>query len=319
MLDRNLVVQPPIVQPFNQWFAQRKTTILAISAAVASALIWAGTTLLSDSALRVVPPITLVVLQLTISLLVLWSVVWLRRIPLPRRWSQMKVGLAGLIEPGLAYTLGAPGLALTSASAAVLIGASEPVITLVLAWFFLRERLGRGTILLVGLAGIGLVFVLLPDMIGGGQTSLLGGLLALGGTLCASMYVIATRRFGEGEEQHPVLVTALQQSFGLFWMLVMLAGALWLGVEQIEWSMFTPTIVLQIVLNGILGYSLSYVLFLYALQHLSAGIASSYLLLIPVFGVLGASLFLGEQLILAQLVGGGVIVATLAGLAHGGR
>jgi len=68
------------------------------------------------------------------------------------------------------------------------------------------------------------------------------------------------------------------------------------------------------VITGVIQYGCAFWFYLNAIQEIPATQAASFLMLIPVFGVAGASLFLGEQLTFIQFLGGILILAALAGV-----
>ena len=56
------------------------------------------------------------ILQLIFSLALLWALVYFRKQRLPKLKEWLKVGLLGLLNPGIAYTLSLIGLTTTTAS-----------------------------------------------------------------------------------------------------------------------------------------------------------------------------------------------------------
>ena len=224
-----------------------------------------------------------------------------------------RASLSGLLEPGIAYTLGIAGLALTTASNATLIGTAEPIFILLLAWLLLRERVGPALLGLALLASLGIALVALPDSLEGGG-ALLGDALIVLGTLFAALYVIATRKLVRAHD--PLPLSALQQSVGLLWTLGALAVSLSLGLARLGLGGVGPGVLLFAALSGIVQYALAFWLYLFALQHLRASVAAFYLALIPVFGIAAASVFLGESLSPVQWAGAVLIVLSVAAVSR---
>lgn len=275
-------------------------------AMVASAACWGFGTVLSKATLESIPPVSLLVVQLLASSATLWVITFLRGIPFTRR--DLKHGRTGLLEPGLAYLAGLIGLQLTSASNAALIGALEPFIILVLAYLFLKERIRREAQVLMGLAILGTLLVTGADLLGGGAGDWRGDLLELIGVAAAAGYVILSRN--SVAEVAPVPLAAMQQSFGLLCALLALPVALLLG----ERSLIASVPVSLWIMGGITGvvqYAAAFTFYLIALQRIPATTAALFLTLIPLFGISGAALFLGEVLLPIQMVGGGLIVGAL--------
>jgi probable blue pigment (indigoidine) exporter len=159
-------------------------TALVLIAAAAS---WGLGTVVSKHALDEVPALSLLPIQLAASVAVL--VVLVRRnavsgVPSP---GDAILAHLGLLNPGLAYALTLLGLASISASLVVLIGAIEPVLILVLAVWFLGERVTSTMIVLSGVA-LGGTLLVVYDPASSGQW--LGMVLVAAGVGCCAIYTI---------------------------------------------------------------------------------------------------------------------------------
>jgi drug/metabolite transporter (DMT)-like permease len=109
-------------------------------ALVLAAACWGGATVITKHVLTDILPLTLLVLQLIVSVCFLWTIVLGQRLRLPRRREILRLGGIGLLNPGLAYTFSLLGLARTTASMSALLWAAEPILILGLAAALLRER-----------------------------------------------------------------------------------------------------------------------------------------------------------------------------------
>ena len=291
---------------------------VAVVAAVLSAACWGSATVMSKAVLAHMPPLTLLTVQLTASIAVLWLAVLVlrRRMRLDRQ--SRRASLSGLLEPGLSYTFGIVGLALTTASSAALLGAAEPLFILFLAWLVLKERAGTPMLAMATMATLGILLVMFPDT-GDlpGQGSLTGDLLVLAGTFFGALYVIATRRLVRRLD--PLSLSALQQSVGLLWTLGALLVALGFGLSALGLAGVPPAILLLAAASGVIQYALAFWFYLFALQSLPANFAGFYLTLIPVFGLAAAFLFLGESLTALQWVGALCVIAAVAAISRVGR
>ena len=270
---------------------------------------------MSKSVLAHMPPMTLLAIQLTASIIVLWLAVIALKIRTPLNRSARRASLSGVLEPGLSYTFGIVGLALTTASNAALIGAAEPLFILLLAWLFLKERVGARMLGVAVLAALGIILVIAPDAYEfSGQGSLIGDALVLAGTFFAALYVIATRHLVRRHD--PLPLSALQQSVGLVWTLGVLAAALLSGLAVLGLHGLSASVLLLAAASGVIQYALAFWLYLFALKSLPASAAGFYLTLIPVFSVAAASAFLGETLTLAQSIGAVLIVCAAAAISR---
>jgi drug/metabolite transporter (DMT)-like permease len=274
-------------------------------ALVLAAACWGSATVITKHVLTDIPPLTLLVLQLTVSIIVLWTLVFVQRLRLPRRREILRLGGIGLLNPGLAYTFSLLGLTRTTASMSTLLWAAEPILILDLAALLLRERLTRTLIACSLLAIIGVVLPAGIDVRVERTSLLLGNGLILLGVACCALYTVLTRRLSTHLD--PLLLVVLQQSVAVVWAL-----AIW-PVEWIGGNSVGPTTLSAAtwgwaVLSGVLYYALAFWCYIIGLRQLPASLAGLFLNLIPIFGLGGAYLFLGERLTVVQWIGGALIL-----------
>lgn len=288
----------------------RFSRLLAILALLGSAACWGSATVLGESLLRSIGPFQLLATQLGFSVLFL---VLLDFRAMTRVWSNTggpRAASAGLLEPGLAYALGVPGLLLTTASSATVISGTEPAITVLLAWWLLGQIPARIEFLFLVLIIGGIVLMGAQPSATNADRPVLGNLLVLGGTVAASMYVIessrAVRTFGVRA------LAATQQLVGFGLALIVLGCAWSTGYETpvvptaTQWAL--------VAFSGLVQYAVAFSLYLFALKELPPGRASLFLALTPIFGLAGAAWFLGERITGHQTIGAGLVVASLVGL-----
>lgn len=278
---------------------------------VLSTVCWGAGTVLSKGILAHMPPLTLLAIQLAVSVAFLWTIVAFQRLKLPPLKKVIRPGLTGLLEPGLAYTFGLLGLSLTTASMAALIWAAEPILILGLAWLILGERLSRPLLALALVAITGVFLVIGVDTSVAGL--LTGNLLTLAGVICCALYVTLSRRLVIG--MNPLLLVTLQQTVALGW-------ALFIWPVEFFSSGFaplaalTPGVWLWAVISGIVYYALAFWFYITGLKDTPASVAGLFFNLIPIFAVGGAYLFLGEQLAPVQWLGAALILAAVVAIAH---
>lgn len=290
---------------------------LALSVA---SLCWGLSVPLSKKAVAVLPPITLLALQLLVSVVVLWLIILLRAMASRRDQSVLTrrdfwhACLSGALQPGLTYLLVTLGLLFTTASNVVLLDASEPILIMGLAALFLRERISRLQAPFAILAGIGVIFVIWPQL---GATAisgagLSGDLLVLAGIVLASIYVVLSRRLIVANDG--LILAAIQQSAALCVVAVALLVFLAAGFWPSGFAAMTSELTFIVVLSGLLQFALPFGLYLTALRHISAAVSALYLPLIPVSGLVTAYLILGERLDLGQWIGAILIMTSVAGI-----
>ena len=112
---------------------------LVLTAAAAS---WGVATVISKRAIAEIPPLVLLPIQLTTSLLFL-GVLMSARGRQPWTRGSIRLGLLGVVNPGLSYALGLIGLTQITASLSVVLWATEPIMILLLAALVLRETITR--------------------------------------------------------------------------------------------------------------------------------------------------------------------------------
>jgi drug/metabolite transporter (DMT)-like permease len=273
---------------------------------IGSAASWGMGTVMSKYTLDSLPPMTLLVVQLCASVGVLWLITLAQGAHKALRWRDVRAGWTGILEPGLAYTLGIVGLTMTSASNASLIGVTEPIFVTLIAAVFLREVVRREVWALILVAVIGTALV--TGIQQGGSATWRGDLLEIAATASASLYVILSRR--SVETIAPIPLAALQQTAGLLFTLLILPLAL-AGGEAAGLPDVPMTSWLWAGITGIVQYALAFSLYLSALRYIPVAHAALYLTLIPIFGVGGSALLLSERLSAPQLVGALLIIGAL--------
>lgn len=282
--------------------ATRSAVPLLILAAAA----WGVGTVISKRAVTEIPPLTLLPIQLAASVLVLaalmrWRGMTLRDPSVPRG-----LGRLGLLNPGLAYALSLIGLVHITASLSVLIWALEPILILALAAWFLHERVGRSFVALSTLAIGGVLLVIYAP---GSAGSPLGiGLTVAGVASCAVYTVVARRWLTPVDSTAPVVLVqqgwALLLAIGLFAASRLAGAPTWHGdVSMLGWA--------SAVGSGVVYYSLAYWFYLSGLRRVRASTAAAAFYLVPVFGIGGGSLLLGERFDAIQWIGAAIAVVAV--------
>ncbi|HEV2992330.1 MAG TPA: DMT family transporter [Candidatus Angelobacter sp.] len=292
--------------------------LLPLIAAIAASACWGFGTVTSKEALEFVPPLTLFAVQLVASVIFLSIAIIFQ--PQRFRWSLRGIlgGATGLLEPGIAYMLGMIGLNFTSASNASVITSSEPIIIVLLAWLLLKEPIRFRTVLSAAVAISGVLIVTSAGArdIRFGGTEHTGDFLILAGTLSASAYVVLSHRLVQKIE--PLHLLVIQQGYGLVLVLVVwglsrlndfeaLSGK-FLSLDRISAAGW-----IWAATSGIVQYALAFWFYLLALKKLRANVAAVSLALIPVFGVGGAWVCLGEPLTGVKIAGVCTIVVAMVG------
>jgi drug/metabolite transporter (DMT)-like permease len=263
---------------------------------------------MTKEALSEIPPFTLLVVQMATSVFVLWVATLASRARFRLNRRARNAAATGVLEPGLAYAVGVPGLALTSAANASVISAAEPALILLLAWLLLKQPPKASTTIAIVVAMAGLVMVAAPDIGEAGPGDLRGDFLILLGTLFAAGYVVLSSRYVV--EITPLPLAAMQQTVGLAVATVVLGAASLAGSERVPTSI-SHTNLLIAMASGVVQYALAFWFYLVGLKTLAPSTAGLFLALTPVFGVTGAIVFLGESIVLLQAIGSVFVIGAV--------
>jgi len=270
----------------------RQSKWVAVLAMVGSAACWGGATVMSRDLLEHFSPPGLLLVQLVASVLMLLLLALPQR---PWRWLSPALARAswtGLLEPGMTYSIGLWGLSLTSAGNASIIGSTEPILIVLLAWLLFNKRPSRR------LAAVHCDCIKFRHG-WRAQKPCWGcvdcALHSVCGELCGVFLVLASA----------------QQMVGLIYAALLYLSLHWAG--QLERSLNEPSLALLVcaALSGVVQYALAFWLYLIGLKTLSPGAAALWLTLIPIFGVSGAYFWLGETPTIPMLLGMALILAAV--------
>ena len=274
---------------------------------ILAAACWGFGTVISKRAVAEFAPLTLLPIQLGSSLVLLAILMRARSIPFRDAAASPILGRLGLLNPGLAYALSLLGLVSITASLSVMLWALEPLLILLLAGWFLGERVTPGLVVLSLIAVGGMLLVIYQP---GGAGSPIGVLLTVAGVGCCAVYTVITRLWISTSDSTAQVVVA-QQAYALA-LAFALVSAAWILGGAVRPEAISPIGLASAIGSGVLYYGLAYWLYLTGLRQVPASIAAASFYLIPVFGVAGGFLFLGERLEPSQWVGVAIVLAAIA-------
>jgi drug/metabolite transporter (DMT)-like permease len=226
----------------------------------------------------------------------------LPRLTRPQWFATFVLGLLGVFAYNL-FFMGA--LERLPASRAALIIALNPVITIALSSFALKERLSprRWAGVALALAGVWIV-ISHGDVISIASAGVgLGELFMLCAVTSWALYTIIGRKVLTGLS--PIAATNYAALFGT--LLLGLAAVPEIGTLHaglFDWQMIAALLYL-----GVGGTALAFVWYYMSIRKVGASVASIFNNLVPVFGVAISVLVLGEPLLPSMLVGGAVAIA----------
>ena len=194
------------------------------------------------------------------------------------------------------------GLQRTTASAASLILALVPMLTLLFRVAFCREKISRMRWFAVILSLVGAYFVIVTDS-GEGSGTLAGNLLMVCACLCWTGYILTT----------PKLMAACSSMRVSTWQAIagMITLAPFAFAERSEWVPISPMAWMYIILLSAVCSALCYVLYNEAIRFVDSLTVSLIINLNPVAACIGGAILLGEALAPLQLFGGVLIILSM--------
>jgi drug/metabolite transporter (DMT)-like permease len=296
----------------------KQKRIFALVEATFAVVVWGASFIATKVALRDVSPETIVWLRFAIGVAILGLAVLLRRqFALPGRKDLAYLALLGFIGITFHQWLQSTGLQTSQASTTAWIVATTPVFIALLAWLFLHEKLGWQRVAGIALAALGVLLVVnkgkisaLTGIFNQRQFGAPGDVLIMISAPNWAVFSVLSRR---GLRIFPAALMMFYV-MGLGWLFssaLMFAGP---GLSEIG----------KLSLNGWLGLSflgilcsgLAYIAWYDALQTVPASQVGVFLYLEPLVAVIVSAIILGEPLLWASLLGGGIILAGVWLVSH---
>lgn len=260
-------------------------------------LIWGMNWVVMKTANTFFPPITFVAYRFLFGALVLLSVWFWLHLPLPKKKYWPWIFLTGILQMGLNNIAAQTSMLTLGAGMVSVLNYSMPVFAAVLAHFLLGERLTwrKGVGIVLAIAGMA---VLMDVHAGGDVTAICIGLLSAVFWGLASIFVKLKL-----SDVNPISLTTWQMVCAS---LSLLAYTAIVPQGEVVWNTES---VLCLIYNGVLASALAFFLWSWILQHIEVSKASVAVLAVPVVGVVGGILCLGEPMTLHIFFGMIMIMA----------
>jgi drug/metabolite transporter (DMT)-like permease len=275
---------------------------LALMALAAIALLWGYNWVVMKEVLVYVGPFDFSALRTVFGAVSLLLAVMVTRrrmriVALPR------VIVLGILQTGVFSILVQTALINGAAGKTSILAYTMPFWVIPMAWLAFGERVRGLQWMALALAGVGLVLIFEPWAV---NANLQSSLLAVAAGLCWAFATIIAKSIRRDFAIDALSLTIWQMLFGA----LALCIAAWLVPERPISP--TPYFYMALIYNSIIATGLAWFLWLFALQHLSAGVTGMSSLGVPVVGVLAGWLQLGERPSATELVGMAMIAAALA-------
>ncbi len=261
-------------------------------------LIWGLGVVFAKAAIEHFPPILLMALRFTLTALVL---VWFVKPP----WRVLRqLAAIAFVSAAIQYSLTFNGLRGVDASTAVLVLQIEVPFLVLLGAVLLHERVGlrKWLGIAIALAGVGLIA-------GEPRLGQAWGSLALlvGGAFSWALGQIMVRRLGEIGGLTMIAWVAVFAAPQLFVFSLVFERDHLAAIVSADWVVWSTVVYLGVVMTA-LGYAMWYSL----IGRHPVSRVGPFLLLMPVFSVLGGVVLLGEALTPLIALGGAIVIAGVA-------
>jgi drug/metabolite transporter (DMT)-like permease len=226
--------------------------------------------------------------------LILWAIVLVRRIALPKGRALVGALLYGLLGTGASFAFVYWALLRVQASQAIVVLALIPLITLFLAWAHGLEALSWRRVIGALVAIVGIFIVVGAGL--GTSVPVLSLLALLAGSVCVAEGSVIVKLFPQG---HPVATNAVALTAGSLLLigLSLVTGEAWiLPATTTTWAVFIYLV--------LFGSVLMFILYLTVLTRWTASATSYSFLLFPVVTVPLAALLAGEVITTTFVIGG---------------
>ena len=279
---------------------------IAILALVVLSLIWGYNWVVMKQVMQYVDPFDFTAIRTLLGAATLFVVLALLRKPL-KIAAVPQVLLLGMLQTGAFTILIQWALVAGGAGKTAVLVYTMPFWTIPIAWWVLGERVRGLQWLAVAIAACGLVLILEPWALRG---SLFSNLLAIGAGLVWAASAVQAKRMRRDHQYDLLALTACQMLFGALAVCVVAVLHPSRPIDP------TPYFFGAVVFNAVFATGLAWLLWLFILNNLSAGMAGLSALGIPMIGVLAGWIELGERPSTAEFAGmlliGGALALTSA-------
>lgn len=276
-----------------------KTVFLLLGAC----FFWGISFIATKVAVGVFPPLTVVELRLLIATFCFaaWFLIKEKRIALGPRNLLWQIFLFSLVSTSLHYSFQTAGLRYTTATNASIYALTAPIFIILIAVFFLHERVTFKKVLGVLLAICGIILVMGPEQLikFSLKGHLLGDILVLMSFMFWAIFTVYGRKL-------TIKVKALELTSGMtiFGALTMLPVSLWeISKNNFSYNLITLKSILAIVFLGLTCSFLATIFYIQALEKAESQKVGIFMYVVPLITYIVATLFLGEKAGILLLIG----------------
>ena len=270
--------------------------------------IWGSTWLFIKLGLEDLPPLTFAGIRFVIACAIVFAIIRLRRLELPRaRNDWILLAVTGILSFGFNYGLVFWGEQYITSGLAALLQATLPAFGLVFAHFHLPgERLSWTRIGGVALGVCGVAVVFSNQLAVSGRRALAGCVALILSAAFAAYSNVLVKAYGK--KLNPAILTAGQMFFGL---LLLLAVGIPLEGNPFRFH-WTPIAVISLLYLAVVGSVIAFMLYYWLVLKMDVTKSMLIALVTPVVAVILGMLLLNEEFGWRTLAGGAMIILGIA-------
>jgi len=282
-------------------FSNRKlaiTNLMMLTVSVLWGVAWPVGRLLATDLLEL--PFTVMFLRYSFAVPILFVWMWIKEGNVVPRVEDRKALVIMAFTSVFLYQIGYMfGMQKTAASDASLVIGFNPIFVAILSVFALSHKLTTKSMsgIFLSFTGILLIFIASPNVIIPLDERLIGNSLIMFGAFAYAIYVVVMRQYvlNDGQLSSLSLIAWVSLIGWFFFIPFVLEESPWdRSWSSNEW--------LLIGYLGILSTAFSYVFFAIGVEVIGANRASSFVNVVPIFGILSSWLWINEKLGWIQLV-----------------
>ena len=264
-------------------------------------LFWSSSYIITKYANTTFPPITLGAVRTIVAAAILLVIVKITgKLEKVEKGDMKYMVLAGVFGVTLYFSLQNMGIAYTTSSAAALISGGYPAIIAIMEFGIYKVAPEKKKAIGLILAIIG---VYLLSTSGGGSTAsnpLLGNILMLVAGIAWGVYNFVAKNINH--KYTPLTITFYQMVFGGIFLIPLTF------IEMDQWMKPTPVSLISLLFLAIGCSIIAFILYNFGLKGLSASATASMINVMPVVGLILGVAFMGDPLLIKQIVGGAIVL-----------
>ena len=289
-------------------FSNRKlaiTNLLMLTVSVLWGLAWPVGRLLATDLLEF--PFTVMFLRYSFAVPILFAWMWVKEGNVIPKVADYRVLFIMAFTSVFLYQIGYMyGMQKTAASDASLVIGFNPIFVAILSVFALSHKLTNQSLsgMALSFTGILLIFIASPNIDIPLKERLIGNSLIMFGAFAYAIYIIVMRIYVLESKENQLSSLSLIAWVSLVGWILFIPFTIWESPWERSWSHDEWLLIGYL---GILSTALSYVFFAIGVEVIGANRASSFVNVVPIFGILSSWLWINEKLGWIQLVSFGLI------------